>query len=103
MNESRTTGASDKATKKPQKSAQIQPQKREAGGESRALVTWTIVMAVATWALAGITLWAVHEQGHDAAQLLSLPCMYNMEPSTRIRRIRSFPITSSDIGLQPRI
>jgi hypothetical protein len=72
MNESRTTGTGDQGPKKPQKGAQTQAQKREAGGESRALVTWTIVMAVATWALAGITLWAVHKQGHDAAQLLSV-------------------------------
>jgi hypothetical protein len=41
-------------------------------GESIAIVRWTIVIAVASWGLNGITFWGLRAQREDSRQLLSV-------------------------------
>ena len=59
--------------------------------ESSAIVRWTIVIAVASWLLNGITFWGLHAQREDGRQLLSVQIssqLDNQFDSQGMRRTR---------------
>lgn len=57
-------------------------------GESSAIVRWTIVIAVASWGLNGITFWGLHAQREDSRQLLSVQISSQLDEQFDSRGMR---------------